>query len=254
MFFTSGIIIAFFCFAFYLIWNQFLKKDTRLSTGLQLLRKKINELENLSVNVSAQMDRQMSLARDKVEDLELLLKSAKENCEYLENLIQTAQTLGGQSPLLTGETSSGKATLNHNTTINENLIQKGGQSPLLTGETSSGKATLNHNTTINENLMQKGGQSPLQKGEQVPLQDSRFRGNDEVNGTPQQKKEQNPVQIGEQANLQAEEPDLSQMEQPRPVPKPKTTPPKPQKTPSLQFGESPFTNMDTGMDFLDGSP
>ena len=185
MFFTSGILIAFFCFAFYLIWNQFLKKDTRLSTGLQLLRKKINELENLSVTVSSQMERQMSLARDKVEDLELLLKSAKENSEHLEKLIQTAQTLGGQAPLQSRE------------------------------------------------------QAPLQSREQAPLQS----------------REQAPLQSREQSPLQSREQALSQMEEPRPVPKPKTPlQPKPQKEQSLQFGESPFTGMDTGMDFLDGSP
>ena len=55
MFFTSVIIIAFFCFAFYLIWDQFLKKDSRLSTGLHVLRKKMRELEDLSAEVDHQM-------------------------------------------------------------------------------------------------------------------------------------------------------------------------------------------------------
>ena len=228
MFFTSGILIAFFCFAFYLIWNQFLKKDTRLSTGLQLLRKKISELENLSVNVSAQMERQMSLARDKVEDLELLLKSAKENSDRLEQLIQTTQTLGEQAPLQDSR-------LRGNDKVNEHL-QQNDQAPLQ-------DSRLRGNDKVNEHL---------QQNDQAPLQDSRLRGNDKVNEHLQQN-EQAPLQA-EQAAFQAEELVLSQIEKPRPVPKPKTSPSKPQKEPSLQFGESPFTSMDTGMDFLNENP
>ena len=93
MFFTSGIIIAFFCFAFYLIWNQFLKKDTRLSTGLQVLRKKISDLENLSVNVSAQISRQMSAGEEKVQKLEYLLKAGHALCDRLERNIEIARAL-----------------------------------------------------------------------------------------------------------------------------------------------------------------
>ena len=93
MFFTSGILIAFFCFAFYLIWNQFLKKDTRLSTGLQVLRRKITDLENLSLTVEAQMDRHQSLIKDRTQNLESLLQATKVLCERLEKNIKTAQAL-----------------------------------------------------------------------------------------------------------------------------------------------------------------
>lgn len=93
MFFTSGIIIAFFCFAFYLIWNQFLRKDTRLSTGLQVLRKKITDLENLSLTVEAQVDRQVSVVSDRIKKMESLLQTAKELCERLETNIKVVHSL-----------------------------------------------------------------------------------------------------------------------------------------------------------------
>ena len=93
LFFTSGIIIAFFCFAFYLIWNQFLRKDTRLSTGLQVLRKKISDLENLSLSVEAQVDRQMSVVNERSRRMESLLQKTKDICEHLENNIKIAQAL-----------------------------------------------------------------------------------------------------------------------------------------------------------------
>lgn len=93
MFFTSGIIIAFFCFAFYLIWNQFLRKDTRLNTGLQVLRKKIGDLENLSLNVESQVDRQMSLVGEKTRKMESLLRQSKELCDTLEKHLQMVKAL-----------------------------------------------------------------------------------------------------------------------------------------------------------------
>ena len=93
VFFTSGIIIAFFCFSFYLIWNQFLKKDTRLSTGLQILRKKISDLENLSLTVEAQIGRQIAVANQKKHQLENLLKTAEALCERLEKNLELNHSL-----------------------------------------------------------------------------------------------------------------------------------------------------------------
>ena len=93
MFFTSGIIIAFFCFAFYLIWNQFLRKDTRLNTGLQVLRKKICDLENLSLTVESQVDRQMSLVNEKTRKMESLVRQSKELCEKLEKNLKMVKAL-----------------------------------------------------------------------------------------------------------------------------------------------------------------
>ena len=93
MFFTSCIIIAFFCFAFYLIWNQFLKKDTRLSTGLKILRKKISDLQNLSSTVDTQVDRQGALMDEKFQRMEHLLQKSKEVCQQLESRIEIALAL-----------------------------------------------------------------------------------------------------------------------------------------------------------------
>ena len=69
-----------------MIWTQFLKKDTRLSTGLQVLRKKITDLENLSLTVEAQVDRQVSVVNEKTRKLELLIKTSKALCERLESV------------------------------------------------------------------------------------------------------------------------------------------------------------------------
>ena len=93
LFFTSCIIIAFFCFAFYLIWNQFLKKDTRLNTGLKVLRKKISDLQNLSLAVDTQIDRHSSVMNDKIQRLEYLLQKSKEACQQMEKTIELASQL-----------------------------------------------------------------------------------------------------------------------------------------------------------------
>ena len=96
MFFTSCIIIAFFCFAFYLIWNQFLKKDTRLSTGLKVLRKKISELQNLSLSVDTQVDRHNSVVNDKIQRMEYLLKKTSQICQRMEHNIKIATALSNK--------------------------------------------------------------------------------------------------------------------------------------------------------------
>ena len=98
MFFTSGIIIAFFCFAFYLIWNQFLRKDTRLSTGLQILRKKIGDLENLSLTVETQVDHYISTMQEKTRKLESLLQTTKQLCERMEANIKIMDSLNNKNP------------------------------------------------------------------------------------------------------------------------------------------------------------
>ena len=93
LFFTSFIIIAFFCFAFYLIWNQFLKKDTRLSTGLKVLRKKISDLQTLSLTVETQVDRHNSVMDEKIQRMEYLLQKSKEVCQQMEKTIEVALAL-----------------------------------------------------------------------------------------------------------------------------------------------------------------
>ena len=92
MFFTSCLIIVFFCFAFYLIWDQFLKKDSRLSTGLKVLRKKTGELEGLSVKVDDQIARQLSLLQEKSKHFEVLIKKATQLNEQLNQHLKTGES------------------------------------------------------------------------------------------------------------------------------------------------------------------
>lgn len=101
----------FFCFSFYLIWNQFLRKDTRLSIGLNILRKKINELENLSINVEAQVDNNMSEISKKNNQLQALLQKTEIICLNLENNIKKAEALQ-------------ELNLRNNNTINPDLTLK----------------------------------------------------------------------------------------------------------------------------------
>ncbi len=97
MFFTSGIIIAFFCLAFYLIWDQFLKKDSRLSTGLQVLRKKMHKLDTLSVQVNEQVNKQLSALKEQSKQFQDLMQQAQKVCERLEKAIHIATNLSDQS-------------------------------------------------------------------------------------------------------------------------------------------------------------
>lgn len=94
MFFTSCLIIIFFCFAFYLIWDQFLKKDSRLSTGLKVLRKKTGELEGLSVKVDDQITRQLSLLQEKSKHFEVLIKKATQLNEQLNQHLKSGKEGG----------------------------------------------------------------------------------------------------------------------------------------------------------------
>lgn len=91
MFFTSGIIIVFFCFAFYLIWDQFLKKDSRLSTGLHILRKKMQELEHLSLKADHQISRQMSMLAERKEELDFQIQEARRLHDQLEDTLKKLQ-------------------------------------------------------------------------------------------------------------------------------------------------------------------
>ena len=91
MFFTSSIIIVFFCFAFYLIWDQFLKKDSRLSTGLHILRKKMQELEHLSLKVDHQVNRQMSVLEERKEEVAFQIQEARRLRNQLEDILKNIQ-------------------------------------------------------------------------------------------------------------------------------------------------------------------
>ena len=140
MFFTSGIIIAFFCFAFYLIWNQFLKKDTRLSIGLQVLRKKISDLENLSLAVDAQGERHRSNMKEKSQDLELLLQQGRELCRRLEKNIEITRALQNIPPPVGKET---KGPVMEDQPVSSSMAPPAGKNPaLLQGFASSEKEGL----------------------------------------------------------------------------------------------------------------
>ena len=79
-----------------MIWNQFLKKDTRLSTGLKVLRKKISDLQNLSSTVEIEMSRHSSVMDNKIQRMEYLLKKSKEVCTQMEKNIAILKTLKKQ--------------------------------------------------------------------------------------------------------------------------------------------------------------
>ena len=64
-----------------------------MSTGLQVLRKKIIDLENLSLTVETQVDRQMSIVSDRMRKMESLLQTTKELCERLESNIKAVHSL-----------------------------------------------------------------------------------------------------------------------------------------------------------------
>jgi len=91
LFFTSGVIIVFFCFAFYLIWDQFLKKDSRLSTGLHILRKKMQELEHLSLKVDHQISRQLSILAERKEEVAFQIREARQLHDQLEDTLKKLQ-------------------------------------------------------------------------------------------------------------------------------------------------------------------
>ena len=74
--------------------ESILKEDTRLSMGLQILRKKINDLESLALSVETQIDRQMSMVNERTRRMESLLKKSKEFSEHLEKNIKIARSLG----------------------------------------------------------------------------------------------------------------------------------------------------------------
>ena len=110
MLFTSGTIIVFFCFAFYLIWDQFLRKDARLSTGLRILKKKISQLENLSSQVDTQIERQMNLIQETMQRLELMTERARILNECLEKHYRLSVK---NSPLNTAGRTRSQKTSSH---------------------------------------------------------------------------------------------------------------------------------------------
>ena len=153
MFFTSGIIIAFFCFAFYLIWDQFLKKDSRLSTGLQVLRKKMHKLENVSTQVNTQVHQHLSALRAESQRLEELIKQGQTLCGQLSAFIKWQEqqsALAQQTAAITKQQNS-----KNKLTSLQKSMQKSGQKPV---QKSNLKKAPSH---PNKESIFQFGQSPF---------------------------------------------------------------------------------------------
>ena len=86
LFFTSLLIFS-FCFVFYVVWNQFLRKDTRLSIGLKILQKKMDVLENFSEKSDIQLRKGVELLDKKNRELERIVNEARFCIFKMEKLI-----------------------------------------------------------------------------------------------------------------------------------------------------------------------
>lgn len=75
--FITGLFIFSFCFVFYIIWHQFLRKDARLSVSLKVLQKKMNMLETFSKKTDLQLIRGIELLEKKNKDLEKIVSEAR---------------------------------------------------------------------------------------------------------------------------------------------------------------------------------
>lgn len=76
--------------------------------GLQILRKKISDLESLALNVEMQVDRQMSMVNERTRRMESLLQKTKELSDHLERNIKIARSLEEIHSVLLEEESSQK--------------------------------------------------------------------------------------------------------------------------------------------------
>ena len=77
MLFFTTLLIGSFCFVFYLVWNQFLRKDARLSIGLKILQKKMDILENFSEKIDLQLSKGVELLDKKNRELEKIIGEAR---------------------------------------------------------------------------------------------------------------------------------------------------------------------------------
>ena len=75
--FVTGLFVLSFCFVFYVIWHQFLRKDARLSVGIKVLQKKMNMLETLSHQTDVQLNKGITLLDKKNKDLEKIVSEAR---------------------------------------------------------------------------------------------------------------------------------------------------------------------------------
>jgi len=112
MLFITCFLILSFCFIFYIIWNQFLRKDTRLSMGLKILQKKMTLLEAFSQKTDLQLRKGISLLDKKNRELEKIVNEARFCIFKMEKLI------------LGFETESSKKTTSHSRKELISLVEK----------------------------------------------------------------------------------------------------------------------------------
>lgn len=77
MLFMTTLIIGTFCFSFYLLWNQFLKKETRLSTGLKVLQKKLDMVEKFAHQTDMTFQKRELLLNKKQKEIEKAINEAR---------------------------------------------------------------------------------------------------------------------------------------------------------------------------------
>lgn len=87
MLFITSLLIFSFCFVFFVIWNQFLRKDTRLSIGLKILQKKMDVLEDFSEKADIQLRKGVELLDKKNRELERIVNEARFCIFKMEKLI-----------------------------------------------------------------------------------------------------------------------------------------------------------------------
>ena len=98
MLFITTLLICSFCFVVYLIWNQFLKKDTSLHVGLKVLQKKMSLLEDFSHRTDQQLRQGIKLLDQKNKDLEKIVKEARFCIFKMEKLIYGFEGIKKESP------------------------------------------------------------------------------------------------------------------------------------------------------------
>lgn len=77
MLLITTLAIGVFCFVFYLIWSQFLKKETRLSVSLKVLHKKLDLADNFLNEMDSKVQRSASLIDKKHKELEKIVSEAR---------------------------------------------------------------------------------------------------------------------------------------------------------------------------------
>ncbi len=106
MLFITGFFILSFCFIFYIIWNQFLRKDARLSMGLKILQKKMTLLEDFSQKTDHQLRKGIDLLDKKNRELEKIVSEARFCIFKMEKLILGFEIEVNKKPTSTSKKKS----------------------------------------------------------------------------------------------------------------------------------------------------